>query len=70
MAMCRCTFSMTTMASSTTSPVPSDAEEGERVDGESRIGLMKAKVPINENRNGDSGNNGSAPIQQEEEKRR
>src|ERR1035437_7794791 len=48
MAMCRCTFSMTTMASSTTSPVASVMPKRVSELIEKPKSLIKAKVPISE----------------------
>ena len=48
MAMWRCTFSMTTMASSTTSPVASVMPKSVSELMEKPKSLMKAKVPISE----------------------
>ena len=65
-AMWRCTFSMTTMASSTTRPVA-------RVIPNSVSELIEKPKILDEregaderNRNGDSGNDGGAPIKQEQ----
>ena len=65
--MWRCTFSMTTMASSTTRPVASVMpNKRERVDGEAED-LDEREGADQRNRNGDGGNDGGAPVEQEQE---
>ena len=66
MCMWRCTFSMTTMASSTTRPVASVMPK--------RVSELMEKPKMRDegegaderNRNGDGGNDGGAPVEQEE----
>ena len=58
-------FSMTTMASSTTSPVARVMPNKVNVDGKAQK-LTKAKVPISETRNGHCRNDRAAPILQKD----
>ena len=64
-AMWRSTFSMTTMASSTTRPVARVMPNKVSVLIENPKIFTKINVPDQRNRNGDRGNQGAAPILQE-----
>ena len=65
--MCRCTFSMTTIASSTTSPVARVMpNKRQRIDGEAED-LDEGKGADQRDRNGDGRNDRGAPVQQEQE---
>ena len=66
-AMCRSMFSMTTMASSTTSPVANVMPNSVRVLMENPNSLTKMKVPINETGMVTAGNDGAAPVLQKDE---